>query len=345
MCSDTAFYPPRLVYTAALRIMDPHRKRHERGHMGTVGNTLKTFALLLVLSFLLLITGFLIGGIGGIVIGLVVALAMNGAAFWGSDKVALKMYHAREVSPDEEPGLHRIVDQLALDSGLPKPRVHIIDDPSPNAFATGRSPQKASVAATRGIMQILDRDELEAVMAHELGHVGNRDTLIMTVVAVIATAISMIAMFGRFSMFFGGMHGGRSSGGAGIIGLLIVVIVMPIVALMVRSAISRTREFQADAYGARLSGNPDALARALEKLETAAHVQPIRVPEATGEATAHLFIVNPLSGREALSSMFTTHPSTSERARRLRAMVPEGGQAMRRPGAGGRRPQGGSPFA
>ena len=314
--------------------------------MGTVGNTLKTLALLLVLSFLLLVTGFLIGGIGGIVIGLALALLMNGAAFWASGSLALKMYRAREVTPEEEPELHRVVGQLARDSGLPKPRVHIIDDPSPNAFATGRNPKNASVAATRGIMQILDRDELEAVMGHELGHVGNRDTLIMTVVAVIAGAISMIALVGRFSMFFGGMHGGRSGGGmVGIIGLLVVAIVMPIVALMVRSAISRTREFQADVYGARLSGKPEALARALEKLEAAAHVRPIRVSESTGEATAHLFIVNPLSGREAMSNLFVTHPPTSERARRLRAMAPEGGQAMPRSRAGRRRPKGGSPFA
>ncbi len=314
--------------------------------MSTVSNTLKTFALLLTLSLVLLLTGFLVGGAGGVVIGLVIALAMNGAAYWGSDAIALKMYHAREVTPEEEPELHRIVDKLAVDSGLPKPKVHIIEDESPNAFATGRSPKKASVAATRGIMRLLDRDEMEAVMGHELAHVGNRDTLIMTVVAVMAGAISIIAMIGRFSMFFGGMSGGRNNGGgAGIIGILIVAIVMPIVALMIRAAISRTREFQADAFGARLSGNPEALARALEKLEEGAHARPIRVSESTGEATAHLFIVNPLSGRETMSKLFTTHPPTSERARRLRAMVPQGGEAFRRSGGGRDRPAGGSPFS
>jgi heat shock protein HtpX len=310
--------------------------------MGTVGNTLKTLVLLLVPSPFLLLTGALIGGVSGIAIALVVALAMNGAAFWGSDSIALRMYHAREVSPEEEPDLHQIVDKLVRDSGLPKPRVHIIDDESPNAFATGRSPKRASVAATRGIIRMLNREELEAVMGHELAHVGNRDTLIMTVVAVVVGAVSMIAWIAQLSMFFGGMGGNRNhGGGAGIIVLLVVVIVMPIVALMVRSAISRTREYQADAFGARLSGNPEALARALEKLEAGAHAKQIRVSQSTGEATAHLFIVNPLSGREAMSKLFTTHPPISERARRLRAMVPEGGRALRQSG----RPKGGSPFA
>lgn len=287
--------------------------------MYTVRNTVKTFSLLLVLAGMLLLVGAFLGGLPGVLVALVFAGVMNIAAYWYSDKVALAMHRAHKVSVEDEPVLHEIVASLATRSGMPKPAVYVVESESANAFATGRSPKRATVAATRGIMRILDRDELEAVMGHELSHVGNRDTLIMTMVAVIAGAISLIAIMARWSLFFGG--GRRGNAGAfGMIGILVVAIVMPLTAMIVRFAISRTREFQADAYGARLSGKPEALASALEKLQLSARQKPLKVPE----ATAHLFIVNPLSSGN-MSRLFSTHPPTEERTRRLRAMRGLGG--------------------
>lgn len=279
-------------------------------------NNVKTFFLLMVLSGLLLVVGLALGGIPLMIVFLVLALLMNFGAYWFSDRIALKMAHAHPVTEQDDPELYRIVAEQALNAGLPMPKVYEIASDSPNAFATGRSPQKATVAVTTGIRRILNREELGGVLAHEMAHVGNRDTLIMAVVATIAGAISMLAMIAQFSMIFGGMGGGRDRGGS-IIGLLVVAIVMPLAAGLVRAAISRTREYQADATGARWSGNPYALASALEKLEMGSQAHPMKV----AEGASHLFIVNPLSGR-SMASLFSTHPPIADRARRLREMGP-----------------------
>jgi len=279
-------------------------------------NTLKTFFFLMVLTSLLLFVGYLLGGMGGIIVALIFSLGMNFFAYWFSDKLALAMTHARQVSEQEDPELYRLVAEQASMAGLPMPKVYVIETDSPNAFATGRNPQHATVAVTSGIRRLLTRQELGAVLAHEMAHVGNRDTLIMTVVAAIAGAISMIAMMAQWAAIFGGNHN-DNRGSNNIVGLLIIAIIMPLAATLVRLAISRAREYQADQTGARTSGQPYALASALEKLEAGAHARPMKV----AEGVSHLFIVNPLSGR-SLVNLFSTHPPIAERARRLRNMQP-----------------------
>ncbi|MFQ6030648.1 MAG: zinc metalloprotease HtpX, partial [Dehalococcoidia bacterium] len=259
----------------------------------------------------------IVGGEVGLVIALIFALGLNFFAYWNSDRIALAMTHSRQVSEQEDPELYRIVAEQASLAGLPMPKVFEIETDALNAFATGRNPQHAAVAVTTGIRRVLSREELGAVLAHEMAHVGNRDTLIMTVVATIAGAISMLALMAQFAAIFGGMGGDRDRGGGNFIGLLIVAIVMPIAATIIRLAISRAREFQADATGARTSGNPYALASALEKLERGAEVRPMKV----AEAASHLFIVNPLSG-QSMSRLFSTHPPVAERVQRLRNMRP-----------------------
>ena len=282
-------------------------------------NHVKTFFLLMVLTGLLLLIGGALGGQIGIIIALVFALAMNFGAYWFSDKIALSMAHARPITADEDPQLYQLVAEQARLANMPMPKVYEIDDPSPNAFATGRNPQNAAVAVTTGIRHILTREELAGVMAHEMAHVGNRDTLIMTVVATIAGAISMLAFMAQFAAIFGsfGGHSDDDEGGGGgnIISLLIIAIIMPIAATIIRMAISRAREFQADQTGAHNCGNPEALARALEKLEMGSEIRPMKV----NEAASHLFIVNPLSGR-SMARLFSTHPPIEERVRRLREM-------------------------
>ena len=279
-------------------------------------NTAKTFFLLMVLTALFLLIGVGFGGEGGLIIAVFFALIMNFGSYWFSDKIALKMAHAHPVTEEQDADLYRIVAEQAQAAGLPMPKVYEIDSDSPNAFATGRSPNHATVAVTTGIRRILNREELGGVLAHEMAHVGNRDTLIMAVVATIAGAISMLAFMAQMSAIFGGMGGGRDRGG-NIIGLLVIAIVMPMAAALVRSAISRTREYQADATGARTSGNSYALASALEKLEMGVESRPMKV----AEGASHLFIVNPLSGR-SMASLFSTHPPIAERVRRLREMPP-----------------------
>ena len=279
-------------------------------------NLIKTGFLLVALTGLLLLVGAMFGGEVGIILALGFALVMNFGAYWFSDRIALGMTHAKQVSADSDPELFALVAEQASLAGMPMPKVYQIDNESPNAFATGRNPQHATVAVTTGIRRILNREELSAVLAHEMAHVGNRDTLIMTVVATIAGAISMLALLAQFSAIFGGMGGDRGRG-QGIIGLLVVAIVMPIVASIIRVAISRAREFQADATGANTHGNPEALARALEKLEMGSQARPMQVPE----AASHLFIVNPLSG-QSMAKLFSTHPPMEERVRRLRNMPP-----------------------
>lgn len=282
-------------------------------------NTLKTFFLLMVLTGMLLLIGGAIGGQVGIVIALLFAVAMNFGAYWFSDKIALSMAHAKPVTQEDDPQLYELVAEQARLANMPMPRVYEIDDPSPNAFATGRNPQNAAVAVTTGIRRILTRDELAGVMAHEMAHVGNRDTLIMATVATIAGAISMLAFMAQFAAIFGsfGNHSDDDEGGGtNIIGLLIIAIVMPIAATIIRLAISRAREYQADQTGAHNCGDPDALARALEKLEIGSEMRPMKV----NEAASHLFIVNPLSGK-SMARLFSTHPPIEERVRRLRSMT------------------------
>lgn len=281
-------------------------------------NHVKTFFLLMVLTGLLLLIGGALGGQVGIIIALVFALAMNFGAYWFSDKIALSMAHARPVTADEDPQLYQLVAEQARLANMPMPKVYEIDDPSPNAFATGRNPQNAAVAVTTGIRQILTREELAGVMAHEMAHVGNRDTLIMTIVATIAGAITMLAFMAQFAAIFssfGGHSDDDEGGGGNFLTLLIIAIIMPIAATIIRMAISRAREFQADQTGAHNCGNPEALARALEKLEMGSEIRPMKV----NEAASHLFIVNPLSGR-SMARLFSTHPPIEERVRRLREM-------------------------
>jgi heat shock protein HtpX len=277
-------------------------------------NTIKTFFLMIVMSALLLLVGAMLGGVPGIIIALVIAIFMNFGAYWFSDRIALGMTHARAITEDDDPELYSIVREQASLASLPMPKVFEIESDSPNAFATGRNPAHATVAVTTGIRRILNRQELGGVLAHEMAHVGNRDTLIMALVATVAGAISMLALFAQISALFGGM-GGR--GRDNFIGLLIVAIVMPIAAGLVRAAISRTREYQADASGARTSGDPLALASALQKLELGAQNQPMKV----AEGASHLFIVNPLSGR-SMANLFSTHPPVADRVRRLQDIRP-----------------------
>ena len=280
-------------------------------------NTLKTFILMMVLSMMLLIIGGAVGGQVGIIIALVFALAMNFGAYWFSDKIALSITKSHPITEQDDPELYGIVREQARLAGLPMPKVYEIDTESPNAFATGRSPRNAAVAVTTGIRRILNRDELSAVLAHEMAHVGNRDTLIMAVVASIAGAISMLAFMAQIAAIFGSFGGSSDDDdrGGNIIGLLIIAIVMPIAAALVRAAVSRTREFQADATGAHACGNPLALASALQKLERGTEARPMKV----AEGASHLFIVNPLKGAN-LANLFSTHPPTSERVRRLTSM-------------------------
>jgi heat shock protein HtpX len=282
-------------------------------------NTVKVTLLLAALTGLLVVIGGALGGQSGMLLALVLAAAMNLGAYWFSGDIALRMAGAREVSPAEAPELHRLVDELAMLARLPKPRLAIIDSPAPNAFATGRNEKHAVVAVTTGIMGMLSRDELAGVLAHELGHVRNRDILISSLAATMAGAITMLANMAQWSMIFGGL--GRSdddeqAGSAGgLVGSLFLMILAPLAATVIQLAISRSREFGADATGARLHGNPESLARALEKLEMASSLRPLPV----NPAAAHLFIVNPLRGVN-LGALFSTHPPIAERVRRLRHM-------------------------
>ncbi len=281
-------------------------------------NRLKTLVLLAALTALLLLVGQALGGRGGLTIALIFAGVMNFAAYWWSDKIVLRMYGAQEVDATQAPELFAIVRQLAQREQIPMPRVYIIPQEAPNAFATGRNPQNAAVAVTEGILRLLDREELAAVLSHELGHVQNRDTLIMTVAATLAGALSHLANMA----LWGAMLGGRSNDDEGghPIAALLGVIIAPFVAMLIQMAISRSREFLADEHGARLSGNPLALASALRKIEAWSQ----RIPMTAGwPATAHLFIINPFS-RGALVRLFSTHPSTEERIARLQAMARQG---------------------
>jgi heat shock protein HtpX len=243
---------------------------------------------------------------------------MNFTSYWFSDKIVLAMYRAREAGPGEAPRLHAAVSRLAAKAGLPKPRVYVIPTASPNAFATGRNPSHAAVAATSGILQILDDEELDAVLGHELSHVLDRDILVSTIAATLAGAITMIASIARWTALFGGYGGSSRDREGGVIGLLAMTILAPIAALLIQLAISRTREYMADAGSARITGNPLALASALQKLEAAAERRPLPATP----STAHLFIVNPLRSG-FMVQLFSTHPPTKKRVARLREMTKE----------------------
>jgi heat shock protein HtpX len=279
-----------------------------------MGNTIKTTILLAALTALLIVIGGAIGGRGGMLLFFGIAIVMNLSAYWFSGDIALRMAGAREVSEEEAPDLHRIVEEVATYARLPKPRVAIIDSPSPNAFATGRDATHAVVAVTTGILGILDRDELMGVLGHELGHVRNHDILISSVAATIAGAITMLANVAQWAMIFGGF-GGRDDEDSNPFAALLMIIFAPIAATLIQLAISRSREYGADETGARIVGNPEALARALEKLEMATSVRPLAV----NPAVAHMFIVNPLKG-VSIGGLFSTHPPLEERIRRLRTM-------------------------
>jgi heat shock protein HtpX len=283
-----------------------------------MSNTLKTTLLLGLLTGIILGIGQLFGGSQGLVIAFVFAVVLNFGSYWFSDKIVLAMYQAREVQPNEAPELYQIVQNLTLRGQLPMPRLYVIPSESPNAFATGRNPAHAAVAVTEGIMRIMSHEELDGVIAHELSHVKNRDILISSIAATLAGVIMMLANMARWAAIFGvGGRGGRDEEGAGgLLGLILMSVLAPIAAMLIQMAISRSREFLADATGARISGNPLALASALEKLNRASQITPM---EARAES-AHLFIMNPLSGN-TLFKLFSTHPPIEERIARLRAMA------------------------
>jgi heat shock protein HtpX len=269
------------------------------------------------LTVLFVMIGNALGGATGVVIAFALALVMNGISYWFSDSIVLKMSGAREVSPAEAPELHRLVEELATYARLPKPRVYIIDDPSPNAFATGRDPQHGVVAVTTGIMRILNRRELAGVIAHELAHIKNRDTLISTVVAVIAGAITSIAHMAQWAMIFGGFGRGDDEEGASPLASLAMIIVAPIAAMLIQFAISRQREFAADALGARITGDPLALADALRNLHRGVEMIPSHRAQ---PAQASLYIVNPFSGG-GIASWFSTHPPVEQRVAKLEELA------------------------
>lgn len=283
-------------------------------------NLVRTAMLIAFLTALFMAVGFMIGGTGGMMIALVIAAAMNFFSYWNSDKMVLRMYGAKEVDERTAPEYYAIVRDLAANAGLPMPRVFVLDSAQPNAFATGRNPENAAVAASTGLLQALTYEEVAAVMAHELAHVQNRDTLTMTLTATLAGAISML---GNFALFFGGNR--ENNNPLGFVGILVAMIVAPFAAMLVQMAISRTREYSADRRGAEICGNPLWLASALEKIAGASR----RIHNDDAErnpATAHMFIINPLSG-ERMDNLFSTHPNTENRIAALHNMANEMAQA------------------
>jgi heat shock protein HtpX len=279
-------------------------------------NTLKTGVLLVLMAAILILIGGAVGGRVGLMIALIVALGINLVSYWYSDKIVLSMYGAQEVSEDEAPQLYSIIRRLVQRVRIPMPRIYLLPSQSPNAFATGRNPQHAAVAVTEGTLRLLDQRELEGVLAHELAHIKNRDTLIMTVTATIASAVMFLANMAQWTALFGGFSRDDDDDGGGLLGLLVAAMVAPLAATLVQMAISRAREYAADAIGAHIAGTPYGLADALEKLAYAAQ----HVPANATPATAHLFIVNPLN-RRSFATLFSTHPPLEERVQRLRRMA------------------------
>ena len=279
-----------------------------------MSNVFKTAILLALLTAMLVLLGGAVGGRQGMLVAFFIALVMNFVSYWWSDKIVLRMYGAQEISEAQAPGLYAMVHRLASKAGIPMPRVYLIPSDQPNAFATGRNPEHAVVAVTEGIMRILDDDELEGVLAHEISHVTNRDVLIGTIAATLAGAITYLAHMAQFAAFFGGGRRDDDDAPSPIV-MILMAVVAPIAAMLVQLAVSRSREFGADASGARLAGRTWGLSKALEKLDMAAQ----QVPMQANPATAHMFIVNPLTGA-SFSRLFSTHPPTEERIARLRAM-------------------------
>ena len=277
-----------------------------------MGNTFKTAFLLTLLTLLLMFIGRAFGGQNGMLLALAFAAVMNFISYFYSDKIALAMYRAQPVTREELPRAYAAVERLTQKIGIPMPKIYVIPNESPNAFATGRNPQHASVAVTQGILNLLTDEELEGVLAHELGHVNNRDILISSVVATVAGAITMLASMGRFAMIFGGMGGDRDDRRGGGLGALLMLILAPIAASLIQLAVSRSREYQADATGAHFTGNPYALASALGKLDAYSR----RLPLQATPSTAHLFIIQPFLGMN-FGSLFSTHPPIAKRIERL----------------------------
>lgn len=294
-----------------------HKNPHMTKNLFSSANYLRTGVFMAFLVALLAIGGRLWGGMQGMLLFAAIGLVMNFVMYWFSDRFALMAHRAQEVSPAEAPSLHRIVAKIADRAGIPKPRVYVIPSDSPNAFATGRNPEHAVVAATQGLMQLLNERELEGVIAHELGHIRNRDILISSIAAAVAGLVSAAGHAIQWSAMFAGRR--DDDEGGGMIGALAWAILAPIIAMLVQLAISRSREYGADATGAALCGDPDALANALARLEDSKRVLPYQF---AGPATAHMFIVNPLrsGGLASVMGLFSTHPPIEERIRRLRAM-------------------------
>ena len=286
---------------------------------------MKTLVLLAAMTALILAVGQMLGGRGGMMLALIFAAVMNLGSYWFSDKIVLAMYHAQPVTEAEAPEIYGIVAELVQRADIPMPKVYIIPEEAPNAFATGRNPEHAAVAVTQGILRILDRNELSGVLAHELGHVQHRDTLIMAIAATFAGAISHLATMAMWGAMLGGGRHSDDEEGGGAFGAIVAMIVAPFAAMLIQMAISRSREYLADEAGAQFSGNPIYLANALRKLESSKQEIPM---QAGSPATAHLFIVNPFSGG-GMAKLFSTHPSTEERIARLEAMAIGGQQALR----------------
>jgi heat shock protein HtpX len=298
-----------------------------------MGNWFKTTLLMAALTALIVFIGNLLGGQNGMILAFVIAIGMNFFSYWFSDKIVLRMYNAREVTPSESPELHQVVAQLAQRANLPMPRIYIIPEDSPNAFATGRNPEHAVVAVTEGLLKLMNRDELEGVLSHELAHVKNRDILIGSIAATMAGAIMILANMARWSAFMGGGSSSSNEGGGrglGAIGMIVMSVLAPLAAMLIQMAISRSREYQADASGAEFAGHPNGLANALKKLGSYSK----KLPMNASPQTAHMFIVNPLSGRSFMS-LFSTHPPLEERIERLTGMHlsidegPEGGSGKK----------------
>ncbi|MCF8110274.1 MAG: zinc metalloprotease HtpX [Desulfobacteraceae bacterium] len=277
-----------------------------------MGNRIRTTLLLAVLTVIIIAIGRVLGGTGGMIIALIIAGAMNFFSYWYSDKIVLKMYKAREVGRDEEPELYEIMEELCDRAGLPMPRLCVLPQEAPNAFATGRNPENAVVAVTQGLLRYMNRQELAGVLAHELAHVKNRDILIGSIAATMAGAIMIIASLARWAAIFGGFSRDEGEGG-GIFGLLATAIIAPIAAVLIQAAISRSREYLADGTSAQITQNPEGLASALEKLDDYTK----RIPIQADPSTAHMFIANPVSGR-SLMKIFSTHPPIADRVARLR---------------------------
>ncbi len=290
-----------------------------------MGNQFRTTILLAVMTALILWIGQVLGGRQGMTIALLIAAAMNFFSYWYSDKIVLKIYHAQEINPAQAPELYEIVQTLSRNAGLPMPKLFVVPSETPNAFATGRNPEHAVVAVTQGLLKIMDRDEVSGVLAHELAHVKNRDILIGSIAATMAGAIMVLASMARWTAIFGG--GARSDdegGGGGVIGLIAISILAPLAAIVIQMAISRSREYLADSSGSRFAGNSEGLARALEKLGRYSK----KIPMHANPSTAHMFTVNPLSGK-SLMSLFSTHPPLEERIARLRGYPTQTGPASK----------------